>query len=111
MTKIRSEGNIVLALASCGIAALLVEGGRTTHSRFHIPLNITYESTCEIKQGSDLVDLKKRISLILWDEAPMAHRNCFKALDKSLRDILWCTNKNSDSRPFGGMTVVLGGDF
>jgi hypothetical protein len=41
----------------------------------------------------------------------MAHRNCFKALDKSLRDILWCTNKNSDSRPFGGMTVVLGGDF
>jgi ABC-type ATPase involved in cell division len=31
-TKIRSEGKIVLAVASCGIAALLLEGGRTTHS-------------------------------------------------------------------------------
>jgi hypothetical protein len=64
-TKIRFEGKIVLALASCGIAALLVEGERTTYLRFHIPLNITDESTCEIKQGSDLADLIKRTSLIL----------------------------------------------
>jgi hypothetical protein len=105
-TKIRSEGNIVLALASCEIAALLVDGGRTAHSRFHIPLNITDESTCEIKQGSDLADLIKRTSLILWDEAPMAHRNCFETLNKSLRDILRCTHENSDSRPFSGMTVL-----
>jgi hypothetical protein len=41
----------------------------------------------------------------------MAHRNCFEALDKSLRDILRCRNENSDNMPFGGMTVVLGGDF
>ena len=37
-TKLRSEGKIVLAVASCGIAALLLQGGRTAHSRFHIPL-------------------------------------------------------------------------
>jgi CO dehydrogenase nickel-insertion accessory protein CooC1 len=30
-TKLRSEGKIVLAVASCGIAALLLHGGRTTH--------------------------------------------------------------------------------
>jgi hypothetical protein len=41
----------------------------------------------------------------------MAHRNCFEALDKSLCDILRCTNENSDKIPFGGMIVVLGGDF
>jgi hypothetical protein len=41
----------------------------------------------------------------------MAHRNWFEALDKSLRDILRCKNKNSDRIPFGGMTIVLGGDF
>jgi chromosomal replication initiation ATPase DnaA len=56
-TKIRSEGKIVLAVASCGIVALLLEGGRTAHSRFHIPLTDTDESTCEIKQGSDLARL------------------------------------------------------
>lgn len=110
-TKLRSEGKIVLAVASCGIAALLLQGGRTAHSRFHIPLNITEESTCEIKQGSHLAELIKKTSLILWDEAPMANKHCFEALDKSLRDILRFTNDNSEERPFGGMTVVLGGDF
>jgi hypothetical protein len=111
MTKIRSEGKIVLAVASCGITSLLLERGRTTHSRFHIPLNTTDESTCDIKQGTNLVALLNNTSLIIWDEAPMANRNCFKALDKSLRDILRCTNENSDKMPFGGMTIVLGGDF
>jgi ATP-dependent DNA helicase PIF1 len=110
-TKLRSEGKIVLAVASCGIAALLLQGGRTAHSRFRIPLNITEESTCEIKQGSHLADLLKKTSLILWDEAPMANKHCFEALDKSLRDILRFTNEKSDEKPFGGMTVVLGGDF
>ncbi|KAJ1257558.1 hypothetical protein BS78_10G005300 [Paspalum vaginatum] len=111
LTKLRSEGKIALAVASCGIAALLLQGGRTAHSRFKIPLNITEESTCDIKQGTHLAELLKKTSLILWDEAPMANRNCFEALDKSLRDILRFTHKDSENRPFGGMTVVLGGDF
>jgi len=110
-TKLRLEGKKVLAVASSGIAALLLQGGRTAHSRFHIPINITEESTCEIKQGSHLAELVKKTSLILWDEAPMANKHCFEALEKSLRDILRFTNQNSDERPFGGMTVVLGGDF
>jgi hypothetical protein len=110
-TKIRPVSKIVLAVTSCGIIALLLEGGRTTHSRFHILLNISDESTCDIKQGTNLAALLNKTSLILWDVAPMAHRNCFEALDKSLCDTLRCTNKNSDKIPFGGMTIVLGGDF
>ncbi|KAM0880860.1 hypothetical protein ACQ4PT_033300 [Festuca glaucescens] len=110
-TSLRSEGKIVLAVASSAIAALLIPGGRTAHSRFHIPLNITNESTCDIRQGSYLADLLKRTSLIIWDEAPMANKHCFEALDRSLRDILRFTNENSKDKPFGGMTVVLGGDF
>jgi ABC-type ATPase involved in cell division len=47
-TKIQSEGKIVIAVQSCGIATLLLEGGRTAHSRFHIPLNTADESTCDI---------------------------------------------------------------
>ena len=110
-TKLRSEGNIVLAVASSGIAALLLQGGRTAHSRFHIPLKITNESTCNIKQGTFLAELIKKTSLIIWDEAPMTHKHCFEALDKSLRDILRFTYEDAEHRPFGGMTVVLGGDF
>ena len=110
-TRLRSEGKIVLAVASSGIAALLLQGGKTAHSAFKIPLNLTDESTCYIAQGSPVADLLVKTSLILWDEAPMAHRNCFEALDKSLRDILRFKHANSYKKPFGGMTVVLGGDF
>ncbi|XP_066315160.1 ATP-dependent DNA helicase PIF1-like [Miscanthus floridulus] len=110
-TRLRSEGKIVVAVASSGIAALLFQGGRTSHSAFNIPMILTDESTCYIKQGSHMADLLTKTSLILWDEAPMAHRNCFEALDKSLRDVLRFTNENSLKKPFGGMTFVLGGDF
>jgi hypothetical protein len=110
-TKLRSEGKIVLAVASSGIAALLLQGGRTAHSRFHIPLILTEQSTCDIKQGTHLAELINKTSLILWDEAPMANKICFEALDRTLRDILRNKNENSSKKPFGGMTVVLGGDF
>jgi hypothetical protein len=52
-----------------------------------------------------------KVSLIIWDEAPMAHRNCFEAVDRSLRDLLRFTDLTSLDKPFGGKTVVLGGDF
>ncbi|XP_044396285.1 ATP-dependent DNA helicase pif1 isoform X1 [Triticum aestivum] len=110
-TKLRSEGKIVIAVASSDIAALLLQGGRPAHSRFHIPLKITNESTCNIKQGTFLAELIKKTSLIIWDEPPMTHKHCFEALDKSLGDILRFTYEDAEHRPFGGMTVVLGGDF
>ena len=47
---IRSEGKIVLAVASSGIASLLLSGGRTAHSRFKIPINIEECSTCRISK-------------------------------------------------------------
>jgi hypothetical protein len=45
-------------------------------------------------------------SLILWDEATMTKRQAVEALDKSMRDIM-----GRRDRPFGGKTVVFGGDF
>uniref|UniRef100_A0A2N9F6K5 ATP-dependent DNA helicase n=1 Tax=Fagus sylvatica TaxID=28930 RepID=A0A2N9F6K5_FAGSY len=111
ITWIRSEGKIVLAVASSGIAALLLPGGRTAHSRFQIPIKVGDESTCSIKQGTHAAELMSKVSLIIWDEAPMAHRNCFEAVDRSLRDLLRFTDPTSLDKPFGGKTVVLGGDF
>ena len=50
LSAIRSKGKIALAIASSGIAALLLPGGRTAHSRFHIPINVNNDSTCDIMQ-------------------------------------------------------------
>uniref|UniRef100_A0A803QEU3 ATP-dependent DNA helicase n=1 Tax=Cannabis sativa TaxID=3483 RepID=A0A803QEU3_CANSA len=93
-----------------GIAALLLPNGRTTHS-LSIPLDVTAESTCDIRQGTLLAGLLMKTSLIIWDEAPMANKFCFEALDKTLRDILRTRYENNSNKPFGGLTVVCGGDF
>lgn len=104
---IRSRGDIVLNVASSGIASLLLPGGRTAHSRFGIPLSPDEFSTCNITHGTDQANLVKEASLIIWDEAPMMSKHCFESLDRSLTDIV---GRKGD-KPFGGKVVVFGSDF
>ncbi|XP_074265441.1 uncharacterized protein LOC141587873 [Silene latifolia] len=109
--RLRSEGKIVLNVASSGIAALLLPGGRTAHSRFDIPIELFDDSTCNVKQNSQLAELLRETSLIIWDEAPMDHRNAFEALDRTIRDIVSYKDPEASSKMFGGKVVLLGGDF
>ncbi|GKC11961.1 ATP-dependent DNA helicase PIF1-like protein [Tanacetum coccineum] len=51
---------IVLAVASSGIASLLLPGGRTAHSRFVIPLELMENRTCGIKQNTYLAELMQQ---------------------------------------------------
>ncbi|XP_071699004.1 uncharacterized protein [Rutidosis leptorrhynchoides] len=111
LAKLRSESLIVLAVASSGIALLLLPGGRTAHSRFVIPLELMENSTCGIKQKTHLAALIQEARLIIWDEAPMTQRFAFKALDKTLRDILGAKDDANRLKLFGGMPILLGGDF
>ncbi|XP_019160767.1 PREDICTED: uncharacterized protein LOC109157323 [Ipomoea nil] len=86
-------------------------GGRTAHSRFAIPISINEDSTCNISHGSQLAELIVQSKLIIWDEAPMMHKFCFEALDRTMRDLMHFQNPRSYDMTFGGKTVVLGGDF
>ncbi|KAF8048698.1 hypothetical protein N665_2430s0003 [Sinapis alba] len=104
---IRSMGEIVLNVASSGIASLLLQGGRTAHSRFGIPINPDEFSLCNLTPGSDAANLVKEASIIIWDEAPMMSKHCFESLDRSLADIM----KSTEKKPFAGKVVVFGGDF
>jgi hypothetical protein len=45
LTKVRLDGKIALAVVSSGIAALLLQGGRTQHGRSKIPLKVNAETT------------------------------------------------------------------
>ncbi|KAK9052994.1 hypothetical protein SSX86_029624 [Deinandra increscens subsp. villosa] len=103
---LRASKLIVLAVASSGIASLLLPSGRTAHSRFRIPIDIKPESLCNMKKHTQLSELLKETSLIVWDEATMTDKKCFESLDRTLKDIL-----ENPSQLFGGLSVVLGGDF
>ncbi|KAL8161208.1 hypothetical protein V2J09_012697 [Rumex salicifolius] len=71
---IRSRGEIGLTVASSGIAALLISGGRTVRSRFVIPIQIHEDSTYNIKLGIELSELISKAKVIIWDEAPMVNK-------------------------------------
>ncbi|KAG4958871.1 hypothetical protein JHK87_035504 [Glycine soja] len=105
-SSLRAENQILIIVASSGIASLLLPGGITAHSRFKILVPIFEDSTCNIHQGTQLAKLLNQTSLIIWDEAPMAHKFCFEALDQSLRDII--TNKSNSNQIFGGKVIVFG---
>ncbi|KAG0588920.1 hypothetical protein KC19_2G278400 [Ceratodon purpureus] len=89
--NVRSRGKIVIC--------------RTAHSTFKIPFEVDEYSMCTINKNSEYADVFREASLIIWDEVPMQHRHCAEAVDRSLRDI-----RDSNS-PFGGVTLVFGGDF
>ncbi|XP_046397701.1 ATP-dependent DNA helicase PIF2-like [Ischnura elegans] len=104
--RMRAEGAIVLCTASTGIAALNHQGGITAHSMFQLPLETDDPNApCGITGGSQRAELIRRASLIIWDEAPMSHKNTIHILERSLRDI--CQVEAA----FGGKVVVLAGDF
>ena len=92
-------------MASSGIAALLLPGGTTAHFRFHIPLDLHDYSVCAVGKNTQLADLLRQTSLIIWDEVSMQHKHCFEALHRMLTDV------RGDESMFGGIPTVFGGDF
>ncbi|KAL8606454.1 hypothetical protein ACOMHN_015543 [Nucella lapillus] len=107
LAKVRQKKEIALAVASSGIAATLLEGGRTAHSAFKLPLDLSRQEspTCNISKGSRTAKVLQRCKVIIWDEATMSHKRSFEALDHTLKDL------RSDNNIMGGVTVVLSGDF
>jgi hypothetical protein len=102
---VRAQGKIALCAASSGIAALLLEGGHTAHLTFNIPIEIDEASGCRVTRGSDLHQLLEQTSIIIWDEVPMQHKYSTDAVDHTLCDVMKIIH------PFGGITVLFGGDF
>lgn len=94
-------------MASSGIAATLLDGGRTSHSALKLPLNIQVieTPTCNISKTSGTAKLLKRCDTIIWDECTMAHKKSVEALDRTMRDI------RDKPDLFGGALILLSGDF
>ncbi|XP_073305811.1 uncharacterized protein [Primulina huaijiensis] len=54
---------------------------------------------------TELADLIRRASTIVWDEAPMENRYAFESISKSFQDVM------ENQLVFGGKTMVFVGDF
>ncbi|KAG6629755.1 hypothetical protein CIPAW_14G107300 [Carya illinoinensis] len=94
LAAVRSRKLVALATASSGVAASILPGGRTTHSRFKIPLDTDEHNICCVSKQSAIAKLLR-----------VARKQHIQALDKMLRDI------NDSELTFGGKVVVFGGDF
>ncbi|XP_027151019.1 uncharacterized protein LOC113751274 [Coffea eugenioides] len=105
LATLRSQGYIAIAVATSGVAGSLLPGGRTSHSRFKIPLDFSRNKTCQLSKQSSMAQLIIQCRLFLWDEASMAKRDTIQAFDELLKDLM----ETSDS--FGGKVVVVGGNF
>ena len=100
-----------MAVASSGIAATLLDGGQTAHSLFKIPIQCFNDSVCKIAVNSYLSVMIQEAEIIIWDEAVMANKNVYMALDRSLSDIMSQKDKKYKNTPFGGKKILFGGDF
>nr|XP_015624412.1 uncharacterized protein LOC107279989 [Oryza sativa Japonica Group] len=105
LARVRSKGLIAIATTTSGIAASIMPGGCTAHSRFKIPIKIAHNSMCNFTKQSGTAELLHMSSLIIWDEAAMTKRQAVETLDRSLQDIMGC------SLPFGGKFIVFCSDF
>jgi ATP-dependent DNA helicase PIF1 len=106
LASVRNEGHVALAITSSGIVALLLQGGRTSHSTFKIPIDIHRDSLCNVNASSDTAELIRVAKLIVWDEAPTQHRHCAEVINRTFRNVLQQTKS-----PFGEKVIVFGGDI
>ncbi|XP_014790458.1 uncharacterized protein LOC106883834 [Octopus bimaculoides] len=105
LAKIRHKKQIALAIASSGITATLLPGGRTAHSAFKLPLDLVKAevSICNIGKNSEEAEVLRQCLLIVWDT--MTNKGAPEALDWSLKGI------RDSTASMGGATLLLPGDL
>jgi ATP-dependent DNA helicase PIF1 len=112
LSKVRSTSDIALSMASSGIVALLLEGGCTAHSRFKIPIvGLCGSFACYVPLNNPQAALIRAARLIVWDEAPMAHKHVFEAVNRTFQHVMGVVDPALKDILFGGKVVVMGGEF
>ncbi len=96
----------VFFIASLGLAALFLPGGKISHIKFKIPIDINKLSKCHIPKQSIFASSQKKTALIVRDEILMQHKYCFAATNRSIGDI-----KDNDKSFIIEIPMLLDGDF
>jgi len=102
LAEARTAGLTVFAVATSGIASVLLEGGVTAHSAFKI--TVEEDPYCNVKPDSTLAKQIQAASLVIFDEAPSMSNKCIHAVDEIFK------NLRDDDRFFGGCVFLFMGD-
>ncbi|XP_053164882.1 uncharacterized protein LOC128350484 [Hemicordylus capensis] len=105
LNTIRGQNELALPVASTGIAANLLQGGRTYHSQFKLPVPILENSVSNMRLNSQEANNIKKAKIIIWDESTMAPTQAITTVDKLMKEIM------ENNKPMGGKLFLLGGDF
>lgn len=105
MSYYRGNNETVLPFATTGISSLLLKGGRTVHSGLKIPIPCYEEAVITMKNNSKEAIKIRNSKLIIIDEVSMLLRFSLVYINRLLQNIM------SNTYPFGGKAIILGGDF
>ncbi|XP_071035280.1 uncharacterized protein [Parasteatoda tepidariorum] len=108
LSKLRSMQHDCISCAFSGIAASLLEGGRTLHNVFKLPIPLLENAVSGITANSRHAIRLLQSSLIIIDEVSMCPIYAIQVIDRLLRDI---ASNGDKEKLFGGKTVLLCGDF
>ncbi len=92
----------VVVVAPTGVAAINV-GGQTIHSLFYIPPSFVAHESLQFNQK--VAELLRHVDMVLIDEISMVRADLMDAIDYRLRQ------SRDDTRPFGGVQIVMFGDL
>ena len=99
--KTRANIDNTVVLAPTGVAALNI-GGQTIHSFFRLPFKIIDRNALADQKKNRLW---KKVKLVIIDEISMVRADMLDGIDMILR------KAQDSSQPFGGVKVLLVGDF
>ncbi len=100
--RTRAGGNKQAVVAPTGVAALNARA-QTIHSFFQLPISVLDAENLPPMRG--MSPLFKNMTRLVIDEISMVRADIIDAIDARLR------TARADGRPFGGVQVVMVGDF
>lgn len=105
LAAVRSNRKVALGTATRALQQTCCPMGRhcIVGARFHLPSKMTQHAASH--NGTELQCSFASANWVVIDEVTMANRRVYEAVDHTFRDI------REDDRPFGGIMMVLAGDW
>jgi len=86
--EVKRRGQVALYVTLSGIAAFLLDRGRTSHLCFKFSLSIHEDSVAKLKRNIYMFLVLQQTRVIIWDKVPIQHKYDIDVVDQCLRDLL-----------------------